>query len=57
MENDIVMTAQDIFEVMARLLANNTDMTDEEIHQAIDRGMAEQLASKFQFQQELLKKH
>jgi hypothetical protein len=52
--NDIEMTVQDIFEVMGRLLADNTDLTDEEIHQAIDRAMAAQLAEKMAFRQTML---
>ena len=52
--NDVEMTVQDIFEVMARLLANNTDLTDDEIHLAIDHAMAEQLATKMAFRQQFI---
>jgi len=52
--NDIEMTVQDIFEVMGRLLADNTDLTDDEIHIAIDRAMAAQLAEKMAFRQTML---
>lgn len=48
-QNDIQMTAQDIFEIMARLLADNTEMSDDEIHLAIDRAMADQLRAKIEF--------
>lgn len=53
-QNDIEMTAQDIFEVMGRLLANNTELTSEEIHLAIDEAMAEQLAQKIAFREAML---
>lgn len=51
---DLVMTSEDIYDIMVRLLADNSTLTEEEIHLAIERAMADHLRDKIEWRKKFL---
>ena len=51
---EIVMTSEDIYDIMVRLLLDNTEISEDEIHIAIERAMADHLRAKIEFRKNFL---